>query len=190
MRRLLFAAALLVPSAGHAQSADTTLVALDSVIMQVQRALDRYQHSLGDGPSALPPLKSAVFDFKTTVSRSSGFSLNLLIFTLGSSKQSDVVNDVEFTYAVPKPLKGVRYSGTTSLEDQLYETIVGAARAVAAGAGGVGNLAISQFSVTVEYGVRRDSSGGAKGRISIVTVGLNADKGDNSVQSLKLTFAH
>ncbi|HTG54081.1 MAG TPA: hypothetical protein VL980_04485, partial [Gemmatimonadaceae bacterium] len=90
MRRLILAAALLIPSAGRAQSGDTTLVALDSVIMQVQRALDRYQHSLGDGASALPPLKSAVFDFKTTVSRSSGFSLNLLIFTLGSSKQSDV----------------------------------------------------------------------------------------------------
>ena len=190
MRRFLLAAALLIPFPGSAQADDTSLVALDSVIMQVQRALDRYQYSLGEGANALPPLKSAVFDFKTTVSRSSGFSINLLIFTLGSTKQSDVVNEVEFTYAVPKPMKGATYRGTTSLEDQLYETIVGAAKAVASGAGGVGNLAISQFTVNVQYGVKRDTSGGAKGRISIVTVGLSADKGDNSVQSLKLTFAH
>jgi hypothetical protein len=190
MRRLLLAAALLVPIAGRAQGGDTSLVALDSVIFQVQRALDRYQASLGDGANALPPLKSADFTFKTTVTKSTGFSVSLFIFTIGASKQSDVVNQVEFAYAVPKPLKAAHWRGNASLEDQLYETIVSASRAVASGAGGLGNLALSQFSVTLEFGVQRQANAGASPKIQIVTVGLKAGKDDNSVQSLKLTFAH
>jgi len=190
MRRLMLAAALLAPLAGRAQTIDTTLVPLDSVIAQVDRALDRYQHSLGGGANALPPLKTATFTFKTTVTKSSGFSINLLIFTLGSSKETDVVNTLQFTYAVPKPLKGATWRGNASLEDQLYETIMSAARAVANGAGGVGDLALNKFTVSIDFGVKRDLSGSASPKISIVTVGLKGSKDDNSVQSLDLTFSY
>lgn len=190
MRNLVLAAALLFPLAARAQGADSTLVPLDSVIMQVQRVLDRYQHSLGDSANPLPPLKSAVFTFKTTASKSTGFSINLLIFTLGSAKESDVVSTVQFTYAVAKPLRGAKWRGNASLEDQLYATIVSAARAVASGAGGVGTLALKQFEVSIAFGVQRNRDAGARAQISIVTAGLKGGKDDNSVQSLDLTFSY
>ena len=184
--------ALLLPAALAAQSPDSTLVPLDSVVSQVQRALARYQATLGSGPDALPPLKSAEFEFKTTVRKSTGFSVNLLIFTIGASKETDLVNEVSFSYAVPKATARdrERYRAAMNVEDQLFETIRGAARAVQSGAGAVGSLPFSQLSVTLQYGVQWDMSAGAHAKIQIVTLGLKADKSDNSVQSLKLLFAH
>lgn len=191
MRPRLTLMMLLLASNLGAQSADSTLVPLDSVVAQVQHALARYQATLGTGPNALPPLKTAVFDFKTTAAKSGGSSINLLIFTIGASKETDLVNDVSFSYAVPhadaKAIK--RFATAPNVEDELYETIRGAAHAIDSGAGYVGDIPFSQLSVTLQYGVKWDYSAGAKPRISIVTVGLKADKSDNSVQSIKLVFS-
>jgi hypothetical protein len=191
MRRTLAILALLLPASLAAQSPDSTLAPLDSVVAQVQHALARYQATLGTGPDALPPLKSAVFDFKTTVAKTGAFSVNLLILTIGASSQSDVVNDVTFAYAVPRAsTRDIRkFAAAPDVEDQLFETIQGAARAVRSGAGTVGEAAFSQLTVTLQYGVRWEASGGARPRLAIVTVGLKADRTDNRVQTIKLVFA-
>ena len=191
MRKSLALLALLLPASLAAQSADSTLIPLDSVVAQVQHALARYQATLGTGPDALPPLKSAVFAFKTTVQKTTGFSINLFIFTIGASHQTDLVNEVTFTYAVPRASEKaiVKYATAPNVEDQLFATIQSAARAVRSGAGFVGDAPFSALTITLQYGVKWDMSAGARARISIVTVGLSADKNDNSVQSVKLTFS-
>jgi len=175
----------------RAQAPESDLIPLDAVIQQVTSALARYQASLGTGANALPPLKSAVFDFKTTVERSSGFSINLLIFTIGGSKQSDVVNEVTFSYAVPRAAAAAsgKRGEPASVEDELLATIQGAARAVASGAGAVGSAPLSQLAITLQYGVKRGVDAGGRAQISLVTVGLKGDKDVNAVQSLKLVFA-
>src|ERR1035441_10356680 len=61
---------------------------LDLIIPKVKEALDLYQHNLGNGPDALPPLTSAEFDFKTTTAKVVGFSVNLLIFKIGGSHEN------------------------------------------------------------------------------------------------------
>ena len=190
MHLRLSLAALLLPATLAAQAPDSITVPLDSVVAQVQRALARYQATLGSGPDALPPLKSADFEFKTAVEKSTGFSVNLLIFTIGAAKQTDVVNEVSFTYNVPRASQRdiEKYRKAMNVEDQLFETIRGAARAVQTGGGAVGHLPLGQLSITLQYGVRWDTSAGAHARIQIVTVGLKADRGDNSVQTIRLVF--
>ncbi|HUO52616.1 MAG TPA: hypothetical protein VMT93_08860 [Gemmatimonadaceae bacterium] len=189
--RLVALFALLIPATLTAQSPDASLAPLDSVVAQVERALLRYQATLGAGPDALPPLKSATFDFKTTAARSTGVTVNLLVFTIGASKQTDVVNDVSFTYAVPRATDADRrkFAAAPSVEDQLYETIRGAAAAVRSGAGAVGGMPLTQFTVALQYGVQWDQSAGAHPRLQLVTVGLKSDQGDNSVQTLRLVFS-
>ena len=174
----------------RAQAPDSDLIPLDAVIAQVTSALERYQASLGTGKNAQPPLKSAVFDFKTTAERSSGFQINLLIFTIGGSKQTDVVNEVTFSYAAPRAGEAAlgRAAEAESVEDELLATIQGAGRAIGAGAAAVGGVPFSQLSVTLQYGVKRSVGAGGKAVISLVTVGLKGDKDVNAVQSLKLIF--
>src|SRR4051812_13578442 len=84
-------------------ASDPDLVPLSAVVSQVQDAIAEYQHNLGGGADALPALASAEFDFKTTTATTVGGSVNFFIFKFGASRESDVVNEVTLTYAVPKP---------------------------------------------------------------------------------------
>jgi len=100
---LIFAvsAALMIAPPRTAGAADT--VPLSQVIAEVQNALNRYQVERGQGPDALPPLVSAEFDFKTTTSTTFGAAVSLLIFKFGTSHENDAINEVTYTYSVPKP---------------------------------------------------------------------------------------
>ncbi len=189
-------AAILLPAAlasvpvlaQDTQPKDT--VDLDSVIKQVTSALDDYQKNLGGGVDALPPLASAEFDFKTTVGKTVGGSINVLVFKIGASHEKDVVNDVTFTYALPKPPKSAAAAHTKkppTLEDELANTIQAAAAAVKT-AGTLGKLNFSKLSVNIQYGVKWDGNGGVNIPVSLVTVGLSGDVNKNTVQSVKLTF--
>jgi hypothetical protein len=164
---------------------------LDIVINQVKAALDEYQKNRGAGGDSLPALSSAEFDFKTTTATTFGATVNLFIFKLGGSHESDVVNDVTYTYAVPKPPPPP--TGLTSnkkppsLKDALAQTIQSAALAVKT-SGNLGKLSFNKLTVNISYGVKWDGNIGANIPIQFVTVGLNADKNKNTVQSVKLVF--
>jgi hypothetical protein len=161
-------------------------VELKAVISQVKAALDDYQASLG-GADALPPLSTAEFDFKTTVATTVGGSINLFIFKIGVSRERDTVNDVTYTYSVPKPSRTERTKPPKELKDELVETIKSAAAAIK-NSGTLGKLPFSKLTVNLSYGVKWDGSAGINAPISLVTVGLTGDKNKNYVQSVKLTF--
>ncbi len=174
--------------AGDSQPKDT--VDLNSVIKQVTSALNDYQNNLGGGADALPPLASAEFDFKTTVGTTVGGSINILIFKFGASHERDVVNDVTFTYSLPKPPKAAATAHAKkppTLEDELAKTIQAAAAAVKT-AGTLGKLNFSKLAVTLQYGVKWDGNGGVNIPVSLVTIGVSGDVNKNTVQSVKLTF--
>lgn len=168
-------------------------VPLELVIAQVKEALQEYQTNLGGGADALPPLSSAEFDFKTTTATTIGLSISLFIFKIGGSHEKDVVNDVTFTYSVPKPppdKKGLgvaKKKPSVELKDQLAQTIRTAAAAVKT-AGTVGKLPFSKLSVNIQYGVKWDGSAGASVPIQLVTIGISGEKSKNTVQSVKLVF--
>jgi hypothetical protein len=171
-------------------------VPLELVVAQVKDALQEYQTNLGGGSDALPPLSSAEFDFKTTTATTIGLTISLFIFKIGGSHEKDVVNDVTYTYSVPKPPAALRSAKKSlradkkpspQLKDQLVQTIRSAAAAIKT-AGTVGKLPFSKLSVTIQYGVKWDGTAGATAPIQLVTLGITGEKSKNTVQSVKLVF--
>ncbi len=163
---------------------------LNLVIAQVKAALAEYQQNLGGGADALPALSSAEFDFKATTATTEGLTVNLFIFKLGGSHETDVVNDVTYTYSVPKPPTTVPTKAKLKpplLKDALAQTIQSAAAAIKT-SGNLGKLSFSKLTVNLQYGVKWDGNIGANVPISFVTVGLSGDKNKNTVQSVKLVF--
>lgn len=165
---------------------------LNLVIAQVKAALAEYQQNLGGGADALPALSSAEFDFKATTATTGGITVNLFIFKLGGSHETDVVNDVTYTYSVPKPPATVPTKANPNrkpplLKDALAQTIQSAAAAIKT-SGNLGKLSFTKLTVNLQYGVKWDGNIGANVPISFVTVGLSGDKNKNTVQSVKLVF--
>jgi hypothetical protein len=185
---LLVTSVLAFGQGSSAPSGD--LVPLSAVVGQVKDALLEYQHNLGGGADALPALASAEFDFKTTTATTVGGSINLFIFKIGASHEKDVVNDVTYTYSVPKPpTKAGLLSNKKppQLKDELERTIQTAAAAVKS-SGKLANLPFSKLTVNLQYGVKWDASGGVNAPIQFVTIGISGDKNKNTVQSVKLVF--
>jgi hypothetical protein len=147
MRTLLVVLACIIPLSSFAQTAapaaspSLPVVSpqeaspLDPIIPKVKESLDLYQHNLGNGPDALPPLTSAEFDFKTTTAKVAGLSVNLLVFKIGGSHENDDVNETTFTYSIPPPVAPATLSSSKkppTLSEQLAYTIQAAALAVKA----------------------------------------------------------
>jgi hypothetical protein len=165
-------------------------VPLNSVIAQVESALVQYQDNIGNGPPALPPLSSAEFDFKVTTGRVTTTGINLLIFKIGGSYEYDVVHELTFTYAVPKPKVSITALGPEppkQLKETLASTIQSAAAAVKTSRTAAG-LPFKNLTMIIQYGVKWEGSITASGPISFVTASLGGTKNRNAVQSLKLVF--
>jgi hypothetical protein len=93
---------------------------------------------------------------------------------------------------VPPPPTGAALAGRQpppTLTEELASTIQNGAKAVKQSPSGIGKLKFKQLAVTVQYGVKWDISVGLSAPISFVTVGINADKNKNTVQSVELTFS-
>ena len=184
---------LLIPSSVFAEAAknNTNTADLNTVIRAVQSALDTYQNTRNKDDAALPPLKSAEFEFKTTVATSATGKITLFVFTFGGSHEKDQVSDVTFLYAVPaaKPAIGSRSAKRqqVSLQDQLVQTIRSAAEALK-NAESFGKLPLSSLAITVQYCVRNDVNGGGTLTTPFVTVNIGGDKNRNTVQSVRLVF--
>lgn len=168
-----------------------SVVPLDQVIAEVQKALDKYQSNRGKGDFELPPLSSAEFDFKATTATIQGISVNLFIFKFGGSHERDAVNDVTYTYSL-KPPEHPSTSLQSStppprLSDKLAQMIQDAAKAVQ-GNGKVASLPFSKLTVNVQFGVTWDGKAEGDVPIYFVTVGLTGEAKSNSIQSVKLVF--
>lgn len=165
---------------------------LNSVIASVEAALKCYQDNRGTGPDALPPLQQATFDFKTTTGTVGGVTISFFIFKVGASKESDMTNQLTFTYSVPKPATGNGHALKLAkppqyLSDSIVADIQSAAEAVKSRAT-VDKLAFSKLALTLQYGVVFDGNIGINAPIQLVTLGANIDKKRNDVQSVTLTF--
>jgi len=179
---------VLVPGCLGIPASPPGMADLDTVIQQVETALDEYQTTLGGGPDPLPPLRSADFSFRVTTSRNVGASISLLIFKLGASRQTDTLNEVNFHYE-PKA-KGPEFMADQNappLAEQILATVVAAAEQIKK-AKAVQKMPLASVAVTIQFGVKWDSSGGASPKYDIVTVGLNATANRNAVQTVKLVF--
>jgi hypothetical protein len=168
-----------VPTDKHAPDVPLCLVA-----QQITRTLDTYNADASS--KSLPPLSKVVFDFKTTIATSGGFSFKIFIFSIGASHEKDTTNDVSFTYTVPPPSRSLTPPHDFSTD--LLNTLRAAAAQVKQ-TPTVGRGKFSALTVTLAYGVTWDLNGGAAAPISLVTLGGNLDRKRADTQTLTLVFS-
>ena len=179
----------LLPACTTPPPAPDGLADLDGVIRQVEHALDAYQAGLGDHADPLPPLQSADFAFKVTLSRTAGAKASLLVFKLGASRESDVTSDVSFHYEPGKRRLPADAPAAPALHDELLDTLEAAARVVGK-AGSVRDAAFSKLTVALQFGVRQDGSLVASPSGGSGSVGLSGAVGRNDIQSVRLVFGN
>jgi hypothetical protein len=189
---ILLALVLASPIASLAQDScpiptDKTApdVPLCLVAQQITRTLDAYNADAAS--KSLPPLHQVIFNFKTTIATTGGFSFNIFIFSLGASHENDTTNDVSFTYTVPStPTKS--FAPTHDFSTTLLATLRAAAAQVKQ-TPTVGRGKFSSLSVTLAYGVAWSGSAGATAPISLVTLGGSLNRKRADTQTLTLVFA-
>jgi hypothetical protein len=126
-----------------------------------------------------------------------GFSINLLIFTLGATHDKQTTNDLDFQYAPhvePKEqtfmLDGNRAPKT--LYQSIIDTLTASAKEIKKAQDvqttEPTKLDLCQLSLTLAFGVTTDVQGGLKAPFQLVTVSSNLDRSKNNVQQVKLTF--
>jgi len=159
---------------------------LGDIIQEVKKAVDKYQRNLGGGAADLPPLLSAEFDFKVATEKNIKGGISFFIFSFGASTGDTTVNDVTYTYELPKPgLKAL--SEEPPLSDTLTRIIQDAAREVKE-SGAMGDLKFTKLVVEIQYGVKWTRDIGGSFTYQFVTLNLGAGQSKNTVQSVKLTF--
>ena len=165
---------------------------LHSVIVSVEAAMKCYQNSIGNGPDALPPLREAEFDFKTTTGKIGGISVSFFVFQLKASKEKDTTNEITFTYGLKPPPEGILARKgkvpPTPLADALVADMQAAAAAIK-DAAKLGKLDFNQLKVVLQFGIQFDGSVGINAPVSLVTLGGSGEYKKNEVQSVILTFA-
>jgi hypothetical protein len=154
---------------------------------EVKKAVDKYQESLGGGQAALPPLQSVEFDFKVVTEETVKGSISFFVFSFGASTANNTVNDVAYTYELPKPGSKALSEEPPALSETLSRTIQEAARAVKE-SGALGDLKFSKLVVEIQFGVKWTVDVGGNFTYQFVTLNLGAGKNKNTVQSVKLTF--
>jgi hypothetical protein len=162
-------------------------VPLDSVIKQVEEAVNQYQSS--SEPHSLPRLQSAEFSFKAVASTVKSSAINFFIFKFGGSHEKDLTHEVTFTYAVRRPLELLKAQtpAPTTFKDDLVKMIQSGAQAVKKSETAMG-LPFEKLTVNVEYGVKWEGNVEVNPVLSLVTVGVSGDKSKNTVQSIQLVF--
>jgi len=168
-------------------------VDLADAVHAVKEALDCYQTEIGsDTAKKLPKLASVSLDFKATTAFTGGVSLSILVLKFGASRETDVTDDVTFTYQPHKtesqPGRGLVKPPTTSLYSGLVKEVEAAAK-VAATQSTLLSLPLDKVGVTVSYGVKYDVNAAVSVPIQLVTISGNGDYNKNNTQSLTLTFA-
>ena len=172
---------------------------LKDVLSEVELALDDYQRDATEDSSEnqsqkmnLPKLKTATFNFKTTVDSSTSSQISFFIFTIGGGRSTETTNEVSFEYQVPEAHRQSSTASITSgnshiqLRNNLAHTISEAAKAVCA-LNAFHKMPLKQVSITISYGVKWDEKAGAIEPM-LVTSGFNFEKSKNAIQSITLSF--
>jgi hypothetical protein len=169
---------------------DSDLCPLGALVGLVNQAICDYQNNPVTGEVKLPLLRNAVFEFKTTAKKTTGFSVDLFIFKFGSSHEKDVVNDVKFTYKASNTTgttEAIEHS-TVTTENDLTATIKAAALALSKSPT-VAGLPFDQLVITLQFGVTWQVGASGSWTYSFVTVGLSGSKNTNTLQTVTLTFS-
>ena len=165
------------------------VVPLNDVAAQVVKTLDTF--NAGADSQSLPKLSKVTFDFNATGTTVGGFSFNVLLFRAGASREVDTTNEVTFTYTVPSPAGQAVGAHTATAAHDFSAALLSTLQAAAAQIKATQNIGPAKFTdltVTLAYGVIRDTSVGGSGTLSLVTLDGSLDRKRSDVQTLTLTF--
>lgn len=169
-------------------------VNLQNAAELVEEALNCYQTQVvaDDTLKKLPKLASVDLDFKATTGATAGLSLSILVLKFGVSRETDVTDDVTFTYQPHKAEKGgegfvKEKTSTTTLYSELIKEVEAAA-ALAAKQKELLGLPLDKIKVMVSYGIKYDGNVSVSFPFQLVTIGGNGDYNKNNTQSITLTF--
>jgi len=179
------------PSPAAAYKEDKTVVPLCLVTATIKETLDKYNSDPVEGKTPLPTLTSAEFGFKTTRTTNGGFSLNLFIFNIGTTVQSDSSEEATFAYSKPKPGQTLGFHPKKephNFSDELLSLLKTSAKQVKS-AQTFGDLPLSSLTLSLSFGVTWDVKAGVQVPIvALVTVNPSFDRKKADVQTVKLVY--
>ena len=175
------------PTPEQAYRSDRSVIPLCLVTAKVKETLDKY-NSDPQTSADLPKLSRAEFGFQTTRSTVVGFSLNLLVFNIGVSRQLDTTDEVAFVY-VRSDTKGVSpHIATQDFLANLLALLQNSAKQVSA-AKNFGELRFSALTLNLSFGLTWDLQAGVNAPVvALVTPGAKVDKKRADIQTVKLAF--
>lgn len=169
---------------------------LPSVVRTVEQALKCYQALSGEKdpmhPEGLPRLNTVEMDFKTTTGTTVGLTFAIFVFKISGSRETDVTDDLKFTYSVPRKLQFPKTLGFVKptpapLYEELVKDVQAAARAALAQSDALG-IPLNKVSISVSYGIKFDGNLSLNAPVQLVTVGGNGDYNKNNTQTVTLSF--
>ena len=180
------------PTPADAYKLDKDTVPLCLVTAKIKETLDKYNSDPTAGKTQLPTLTKAAFGFKTTRTTSGGFSLNLFIFKIGTTRQSDTSEEVTFAYEKPKSNQGTLGFHPKKTPHDFSENLLSLLKSSATqvkAAQKFGDLPLSSLTLNLSFGVTWEVSAGVTAPVvAMVTAAATFDRKMADVQTVQLTY--
>jgi hypothetical protein len=188
---LLLAIALVsslfaLPAPAHARPADDEGATLESVVQVIRDSLVEAQNNNVEG---FPPLTSVVIGLNTTVTKNAGAKIKFLIFSIGSTTQTDTSSSLELQMTPPATKAAVSSVDPDKLKQALAQAVTLAKISILNANNGTPKLVTKKVTIEIKFAVQHDVSGGVD-TATLLPIGLSGTGklAKNQVHSLKLTF--
>lgn len=158
---------------------------IGEVIDQVKMALADVETDLTK--ANLPPLKEVKLSLKTTLSKTLGAKLTLLVVTIGASVKDEQVQQIDIVLQPPKP-GSPRNVGSQTLTQALEDAIKSAAEGLHKVNAEPYPLVPNSLTATIGFTVEEGGSGEAKPTIAPLTADASGSVTKTSVQTITVSF--
>jgi hypothetical protein len=177
---------LLLPSAVFAQPAEDEGATLESVVGVIRDSLVEAQTNNVEG---FPALSSVVIGLNTTVTKNAGAKFKFLIFSIGSTTQTENSSSLELQMTPPSTKTAVNSVDPDKLQKTLAQAITAAKIAILNANTGTPKLITKKVTIEIKFAISHDVSGGVD-TATLLPIGLSGTGklAKNQVHSLKLTF--
>ncbi|HVU17529.1 MAG TPA: trypco2 family protein [Candidatus Didemnitutus sp.] len=165
--------------------AEDRSVAIEDVIVQVQRALADTQDMLA--ARKFPPLKEVRLTLQTVASHKTGGSLKLWVLAAGASVERTATQQIVLSLVPPKARE--IQGAAPALPDELEHAIRSAVEGVEKARTGPVPLVTNSLDVEINFVVKRSADGGLSLAVAPVSAGLDGGVGAAVTQTVKVSFA-
>ncbi len=158
---------------------------LEAVIDAIRQALTEAQTN--DVPG-FPPLKTVTIRLQTTTSRSAGGEIRYLVFSLGTSYQTQSASTIELEMKPPPTRPAESVLPAESLKEALARAIQLAKVGVLKASGGSPPLMMKNISIDLKFAVQVEGSGSAGAKLVPLGIEGTGKLSREKIHSVSLTF--